>query len=228
MKLILSTLAVCFSILASVFTTQAVVRDEGKRTRASVSKGFVEPSALADNQEPLSQKLDAINNQLANLSRRMSLIEDALKPDESSGDKDVSQNMQSTLLSMRKELNVVSASVARLAGVPSHLAELTVFLDKSFEHIEKTATGNATPETVMASLEAMTQKIEIIDSYFTPLYAFLGLVYDPANQSRLAAYPTVDERINELYLQQQAIREDIAAFRYMMTPRNIEPTKHPR
>ena len=228
MKLILCTLAVCCSFLLSVATTQSVVRDEGKRTRVSVSKGQAESSAGADLQEPLAQKLDALNNQLSNLNRRMSVLEEALKPDESAHSSDPSQNMQSTLLALRRELSGVSSALARLNGVPGHLAELTVFLDKSFDHLEKTAAANATPETTLASLDAMTQKIDAIDSYFTPLYAFLGLVYDPANDGLMAGYPTVDERINELYLQQQAIRQDIADFRYMMTPRNIEPVKRPR
>ena len=228
MKLILCTLAVCITFLLSVVTTQAVVRDEGKRTRVSVSKGQAEPNAVAERQEPLAQKLDALNNQLAALNRRMSVLEEALKPDETSGAKNASQNMQNNLLSMRRELDGVSTSLARLYGLPGHLAELTTYLDRSFEHLEKTAAAHATPETVMAALDVMNQKIDAIDSYFTPLYAFLGLVYDPANDGLMAGYPTVDERINELYLQQQAIREDIASFRDMLTPRNIDPVKRPR
>jgi len=228
MKLTLCTLAICLSILASVFATRALIREEGRRTRSSLSKGLAEPSDAPGQTEPIARKLDALASQLASLTRRMTALEEAVRPDRPSAENEASRDLQDNLQSLRKELDGATASLARLEGLPNYLTGLSTYLDQSFEHLEKAAAEKPAFDGVTSTLDDLTKKIDAIDSYFVPLYAFLGLVYDPANNDRLATYPSLDERINDMYLQMDAIRQDIAAFREAFTPRNIDPVKHPR
>ena len=72
-------------------------------------------------------------------------------------------------------------------------------------------------------LAAMEKRLADIDSYFTPLYAFLGLVYDPANEAVLAAYPTLDKRISALDEKLVQLQRDLAALRESLEPRTKEP-----
>lgn len=227
MKLILCTLAVCLSILTSIFTTQSLVRAEGKRTRASLAKTLEEPAGAAGIPDSIPKRLEAINSQLATLNRRMSALEETVRPVAAVGAA-VDPSAQSDLLAIRRELSGIAASLARFNGLPGHLAELTTYLGQSFEHVEKVVAEKAAPEAFAPAFDGMAQKLDAIDSYFTPLYAFLGLAYDPSNVDLIAAYPSLDERINALYLQQEVIREDIAALRQWLTPRNIDPVKRPR
>ena len=228
MKLILCTLAVCLSILVSVFTTRVWVHEEGKRTRSSIAKTIGEAPDTAHIQESLSKKLDAINNQLAGLNRRLSVLEETTRAAPSSDTEAISASIQGTLSELRKELSSVTASLAKLNGVPELLAELTTYLGDSFAHLEKTTIESRVPEALTLTLVGMTQQLDTIGSYFTPLYAFLGLVYDPSNEDLLATYPSVDERINALYLQMQSLRQDIADVKESLTPRHMEAVKRQR
>ena len=224
MKLILCTLAVCLSLLASVVSIQVVVREEGRRTRAALSKSSAEPSGAADGSVTLPQKLDILNAQLSNLNRRIGILEDSVTSSLSSQD---NQAAQSRLLELTKELNGINAALVKLDGVPEHLAELTTFVDQSFEHLENTTTAaaNTVPETLATALGGMSQKIDAIDSYFTPLYAFLGLPYDPDNNDLLATYPSIDERINMLYQQQETMQQDVSSLRTWLTPPHLQPRR---
>ncbi|MEI7900804.1 MAG: hypothetical protein WCK89_11160 [bacterium] len=225
MKLTLCTLAICLSILASVLTTKELIHAEGRKIRSSVPKALTEPVDGAGRPESLVQKLDALNAQLGNLSRRLASLEDTYarqNPNLSS----LASTGNSQALT--KNTGGLSSTFARLDAVSDNLAALTTYLDQSFEHMEKTVTETAASQHVTDSLEAMTKKVDAIDSYFTPLYAFLGLVYDPANEKLLKGYPSVDIRINELFLQLEALQKDVSAIRKQVTPITIEPTKHPR
>lgn len=228
MKLILCTLAVCLCLLASIFTTRSLVREEGKRTRASLARTLEEPAGDSGMPESAAKRLEAIGSQLASLSRRMSALEDAVRPAAAAGAAVAPPAPSGDLLDLRRELNGIAASLARLNGLPGHLAELTTYLGQSFEHVEKVVAEESAPEALAPAFDGMAQKLDAIDSYFIPLYAFLGVAYDPSNTALLAAYPSVDERLNTLYLQQEVIREDIAALRQWLTPRNIDPVKRPR
>ncbi len=225
MKLILCTLSICLSILASVFTTKELVRAEGKKIRSSIPKALTEPVEAAGRAESLIQKLDAITAQLGSLSRRLTSLEDTyarqnplLAPLGPAGS---APGLNKTAVSL-------GATLARLDAIPDQLDNITTYLDESFEHLENTVTETTAPQRVTDALDPMAKKIDAIDNYFTPLYKFLGLVYDPANADLLADYPSVDVRLNELSLQIEAMHQDLAELRVFVTPYNIEPTKHPR
>lgn len=224
MKLILCTLAICLSILASVFTTKELIRAEGKKVRSAIPKSLSEPEAASGRADPIVQKLEAINVQLASLNRRLSSLEESgIRPNpalsaQSAGDSSTAA----------KDVVALTATLAKLDAVPGQLNDITTYLDQSFEHLEKTIAEKAPPDQFAETFDTLSKKVDAIDSYFTPLYAFLGVVYDPANDDLLAAYPSIDARINELFLQIDAIRNEVSTLRYALTPRNIDPEKHPR
>jgi len=213
-KLVLCTLAVCLSILVSVLTLSSVIRTEEKKTRSTV------PKALAE-------QLDAVNAQLAGLSRRLSVLEEREtgRPPQPVPAGATAETLQTDIRSLAKG---VTSAQTRLEGVSTHLAELTTYLDRSFDHLEKALPAADANQGLQATVNQMAGKIDAIDSYFTPLYTFLGLVYDPKANDILSTYPSMDERINELSQQIETLRKELADLRYMLTPRNIEPTKHPR
>ena len=226
MKLILCTSAICLSVLTSVLTTKSLVREEGRRIRTSLSKALTDSAEPLERQESLAQKLEALNNQLANMSRRMTALEEAVRSAQTASV--AGRTLPANLQTLSRSSNGAASALTKLEAFPELFAELTTYLDQSFDHLEKSIVDTAAPEELVAPLQGMANKIDAIDSYFTPLYAFLGLVYDPDNADLIAAYPSLDERINELYLQQEATRKDLAALREWLTPRNIDPVKRPR
>ena len=229
MKLILCTLAVCFSLLASVLTLSDLARTEGKKTRISIPKALTEPLVAFGREESVVQKLDAINAQLTSLNKRLSQLEEgsAHAVRATSNAATSTDPTQADLRALAKSVSGLSASIARLEGVPTHLAALTTYLDRSFEHLEKTVAESAAPQDLLTPINQIATKVDNIDSYFTPLYAFLGLTYDPANQDLIAAYPSIDERINDLAFQLAATHKELTEFHRMMTPVIIEPTHRP-
>lgn len=227
MKLVLCTLAICLSILASVFTTKELIRAEGKRVRSALPKALAEPADAAGRPEPALQKLDAIASQLSSLNRRLVALEEAgARQAASLAQLAAPEGARATGLA--RNAAGLSATLARLDALPAQLTELTAYLDQSFEHLENTVTESTAPQHVTEALDPLSKRLEAIDSYFTPLYAFLGVVYDPASDDLLAAYPSVDVRLNELFLQSEELRKDIAALRVFLTPYNIDPVKRPR
>jgi len=217
MKIVLCTLAVCLSVLASVFTTRVLVRDEGKRIRSSFTKTFSAPDSAQNRQEEFFQKLDALNAQLATLNRRLSLLEESAGRGQR--DNATAEHLRLTLQTLSKRTEGVAASLERLEAMPGLLSELSTYLGQSFEHLEETVAVTAIPTE---------KKLNDIDNYFTPLYAFLGLVYDPGKKDLLAAYPSVDARISALSKQLDAVRTDIADLREWLAPRTIEPARRIR
>lgn len=224
MKLIFCTLAVCLSILASVLTTKALIREESKRIRSSFGKTATTPDGMQNRQETLVPRLEAINAQLVVLNRRLSLLEASVGAKETVAETDT---LRATLQNLTQRTDGLAASLTKLNDVPDTLSELTAYIDQSFEHLEAVTTTTA-PERLVVSLDEMGKKLDTLDSYFTPLYAFLGLVYDPKSDDVLAAYPTVDARITALAGQLDALRKDIADLREWLTPRTIEPVRHVR
>lgn len=214
MKLVLCTLAVCLSILVSVLTLSSVIRAEEKKTRNTVPKA-------------LTEQLDAANVQLAALGRRLSALEER-ETGRSAPSAPAGATAETLQTDIRAQAKTVSSVQARLEGVSAHLAELTTYLDRSFSHLEKALPKAEETPDLQASIAQLSEKMDAIDSYFSPLYTFLGLVYDPKANDILSTYPSVDERINELSQQIETLRKELADLRYMLTPRNIDPTKHPR
>jgi prefoldin subunit 5 len=227
--MILCTLAVCLSLLASVFTTQALVRAEGKRTRSVIPKALSEPLPGAGTESVIG-KLDALNAQLASLSRRLALLEDAASRKPASTAAAAPDPVLTETRALATAVRGLAASEERLASVPRHLAELTTYLDQSFGHLEKKVDAvAATPEETKATLDALARKVDDIDHYFSPLYTFLGLTYDRDNDDLLAAYPSIDVRLSALFGEIEALHAAVADVRaHLMAPVVIEPAKRPR
>ena len=229
MKLVLCTLAICLSVLASVCTLSTLVRTESKKVRSSVTKALTEPLNPAAREESVIQKLDALNSQLTSLNRRLSLLEEGVGRSSRAAaiaSAEPADTGQTEIRALTKNVNTIGTAVARLEGVPSLLTALTTYIDRSFGHLEKTVSDAAAPQDLLTPLNRMAVKIDNIDSYFTPLYAFLGLTYDPANQDLIAMYPSIDERVNDLFVRIEAVRKEVAEIHYMITPHMIEPKKH--
>lgn len=227
MKMILCTLAVCLMLTASLFTTQALVREEGKRIRAAFAKTAAadQPDA-AVTENAVSRKLETLNNQLATLNRRMTALEEALSASVRNGG--VPQNLQDGLAGLRQELKGLSAAQARFSVVPGYLADLTRYLDRSFAHVEQIISENRIPETFADAIDNQTQRLDLIENLFLPLYGYLGVIDAAGKEQPIASLPSLDERLLLLSQQTDNIRQDIASLREWMTPRTIEPVKRPR
>jgi hypothetical protein len=223
MKLALCTLAVCLALLASLITTQELIRAEGKRVRAALPRALDETAA---GQESVAQKLDALNAQLAGLSRRLGELES------NAGKRAPAQEVSPATTEARSLSNaarVLAASEERLAVLPQQIAELTAFVDRSFEHLEGQVGARAAgSDELKASLAALATKVDALDRYFKLLYTFLGLTFNRDNEDALGAYPSLDARVNDLSLSVEALRVAVEDVRKRVTPVVIEPTKHPR
>lgn len=228
MKLTLCTLAVCLSLLATALTLKEAIQAEGKRTRAAIPKALVEPLAGKE-PDSVAQKLDAVQAQLVSVGRRLSLLEEASgrSPKPLPADT-ASDPVRDEIRSLSDNMRDLAAGQARLSGVPEHLARLTTFLDQSFGHLEKRMTEKNTPDELLVSVDWLVQQVDDINHYFTPLFAFLGVVYNPAGQDVIDAYPSVDARLNELAAELAALRTAAADIRQNLSvPIVIEPTRRP-
>jgi hypothetical protein len=235
MKLALCTLAICLSLLASVLTLKEAVRAEGKRVRAAIPKALVEPLEADKGSESAAQKLDAIQSQLGSLGRRLALLEEASgRPARAAApaqpqDNKAADPLLSEVRALDASVRDLSVSVSRLAGVPDHLARLTTYIDQSFDHLDKRLTEKTTPDELLVSVDWLVKKVDDIDHYFTPLYAFLGVVYDPANESVIRGYPSIDARLNAFAEDLDALQKAVADIRRNMTVQTvIEPSKYQR
>jgi hypothetical protein len=74
----------------------------------------------------------------------------------------------------------------------------------------------------------MVQKIDDIDSYFPPLYDFLGAVYTADGSAAAAGYPSLDRRINEVILQLDNLQQGMDITVKSVTPYVREPSKYPK
>ena len=223
MRLILCTLAVCISILASAFTTKKLILEEGKKIRVSIPKTQSEPPEAAGRQEPLVQKLEVINVQLANINRRMTLLEDTIarQPQSTAPDKTAEE-----LQALTRNVEGLTGTLAGIGAMPRHLAELTTYFDRSFAHLESKVAESAAPALLAESLDGLSKKVDQVDSYFPALYAFFGVLYDPANADMYATYPSVDKRINELFIQLDTLQADVTYIKNRLTYRTYERPKY--
>ncbi len=215
MKVLLCTLAICLSVLISTLTLSDAVRAEARKTRSAIPKALTEPLEPNVRNESVLQKLDALDVQLANLNRRVAALEtSAPASPRGSVRSDAADETQKDLRALQQSVGSLSARLSRMDGVPTHLAELTTYLDRSFDHLEKTVADAAGPQQdLQTPLAQMADKIDALDGYFTPLYLFLGLPSDPATQDLLTSYPSLDRRIDDLAEQLEAVRKDVAAIK---------------
>ncbi len=228
MKIILSTAAVCLVIGISVFTTQKVVQTEARKTRNSMPGMLNNP---IEGGESLVVKIDNLNASIASVNRRLTRLEE-ISGRES---KESSAEIMRATVGIREELDRLALRINTIAGEQAVLQEiarqmnlLNAGMRTLAGAIDTTAQPSAAPsDEVINVLDWMVQKIETIDSYFPPLYDFLGAVYT-GDGSSLADYPSVDLRLNEVLLTLDKVREDAAETRRLVTPYTIEPTRRPR
>jgi chromosome segregation ATPase len=222
--MVLCTLAVCVSVLASTLAISNTVRAEAKKNRSAIAKVFTDPLEPSAGGESIVQRLSAIDGQLAALNKRVALLERttpaAARPAaEASSQDDVGRNLHA----LEQSVSGLGTQLARMNGVPAHLAELTTYLDRSFEHVEKTVAASAAPsQDVQTALDEIGQRLDSLDDAFTPLYLFLGLPLQKADQDLLISYPSVDERMNDLSGQLEAVRKDVSAIKSQFRFRNNE------
>jgi len=231
MKLILCTLAVSLSVLASALMSKDLVLAEGKRIRSAIPKALSEPLEPDGRQESVVQKLDAITAQLASLNRRMALLEDAAShaPSRAPAPDPLPDPLRNEIRALASGMRGIAGSLSQLESLPRQLSEQTAYLGKSFARLEQAAAATPAPAELAVSLDWMVQKIDAIDGYFTPLYTYLGLANDPGSQDLVAAYPSIDARLNALSADLADVRAAVADVRRnMIVPVVIEPTKYQR
>ena len=223
MKTVLCTLAVCLLLAATLFTTQTLVREEGKRTRIALAKALDTRPDTPPPDDAFARRLDALNSQFDGFSRRITALEESLATFAAQNDK-ATQNARADLAALRQEMKGFSAAQARFNAVPDYLADLTRYLDQSFAHVEKTVAEHAVADTFTASLDELAQRLDVVESLFIPLYEFFGLTQD----SEAPEFPSVDERLQTLYEQAEGIRRDVELLRAWAVPRNFDPDKLPQ
>ena len=223
MKTVLCTLAVCLLLAATLFTTQTLVREEGRRTRTALSKTLDARPDASPPDDALAKRLDALNSQFDAFSRRVTALEEALAASAAQNDK-AAQNTRADLAALRQEMKGFSAAQARFNVVPGYLAELTGYLEKSFAHVEETVAENAPADALTATLNDLAQRLDAVESLFVPLYEFFGLSQDPA----ALEFPSVDARLQTLAEQTDIIRRDVEVLRIWAVPRNFDPDKLPQ
>lgn len=215
-----ATLAIVLAVLAATVTVSNRLDAEGRRTRSAIAKSQT-GAGLAP--EEVVQRLDALVSQFATLNGRVSRLESAVAAARPSA-APLPERTPPDLSDLSSSVRSVQASLARLDGVPPHLAQLTTFLDQSFEHVERTVRDASATDALSASLAQMSRKMDAIDSYFTPLYSFLGVVSDPNSDEALRSYPSVDERFNSLFLELDALRLDVSRIQADLD-RFLAPTR---
>jgi len=227
MKMVFCTLAICLSVLAATLSLSNLVRSEGKKTRSLVSRMLADPAAApSDHKDAVLQKMDLISARLTAIERSLSSPEE-MTPDTVATSAS-SDSSHAEMYTLTRRLEGLNNSLAKLQGVPAHLAALTTYLDRSFAHIEKVVTPSASPDDLLKAIGKIDERTSAIDGHFMPLCTFLGLPYDLSNSDALAAYPSVDKRLNALALQIEAVRKDVADVRHLFPPQVMEPTKYSR
>ena len=221
MKLTLCTLTICAMVFTSILTTRAILRGESRRIRNTFLTAMKDPEGLAERQANLLQRLDMLSTQIAALNRRIERID----ADQAGGgvSKKSERSTASRLSAQERHNEQTAQSLKTLTPLPSLLSELALYLDQSITHLDETILLMAAPQDLDLRLTAMEDKLADIDSYFSPLYSFLGLVYDPKKDDLVQRYPSLDLRVNALSEELDATRKDIAELRTWLGPRTIGP-----
>ncbi len=226
MREMLCTLVICLMVTAAVFSTRSYVRQEGRRTRAALAKTHPKDDATDGTANDLARKLEAVNTQLTALNRRLAVLEESLETRSRAPDNAVS--LLAELSAARQELKTIAASQTRLTVMPGYLADLTRYLDQSFAHVEQSVADIGTPETVIAAIDELSQRLDVMGGLFVALSNSLGLSFDVQNGQAQADTPSLDTRLTRLAEQNETILKDIDALREWMTPRNMDPVKRTR
>ena len=224
MKTVLCTLAASMLLAATFFTTQTLVREEGKRTRNAFTKALSETHAeTPEPADALANRLDALNTQLANLNRRMTALEEAVASSTAKDD-GATKSMRTDLAALRQDMKELSSAQARFNVVPGYLADLTRYLDQSFAHVEKIVSGNAMPDAFAASIDELAQRLDMIEGFFVPLYEALGLAQD----TETTGVSSMGVQLDILAEQVDFIRQNIDYLLEWFPPRNATPAQRTR
>lgn len=226
MRMMLCTLVTCLTVGAAVFSTRSYIREEGRRTRAALSRAPQTDRSADDVQNILAKKLEAVHNQLTALNRRMTVLEESIAA--RSQVTDNTARLQTDLSAARLDMKAIASSQARLSVIPGYLADLTRYLDQSFSHLEKSVADTGTPDTLVLAVDDLAQRLNVIEELFVTLNTTLGTSPDTQDGSQQSTTLSLDMRLSQLAEQTDSIRQDIVALREWMTPRNIDPVKRPR
>jgi len=229
MKIIVCTAVVCVVIGLSVFTNQRTIEAEGRRTRSSLPGMLSNPMADGDS---LVSKIDTLNANLVSINKRLTRLEEISSRNnkvDNSELKEISTQISAEVGRMTARLNALSADQAELKVIPSQLLTIdqnmrVILLAKESIAAEK----SPPPQEILTTLDWMVQKIDDIDSYFPPLYSFLGAVYSGDASAELAGYPSVDKRLNEVILQLDDLQKDMRTTLKNVTPYIREPGRYPK
>jgi len=229
MKIIACTAAVCLVIGLSIYTTQKTIEAEGRRTRSSMPGVLSNP--MGDG-ESLETKVGRLNVTLAAINQRLTRLEEISNRNNKADIdeiKTISTKISGDIGRMNARLNAISAEQAALNDIPSQLQTLdqnmrVILLAKESVAAEK----SPPPEEILKTLDWMVQKIDDIDSYFPPLYGFLGAVYSEDGGGVADGYPSIDKRINEVILQLDALQKDMNTTLKNVSPYVREPSKYPK
>jgi len=222
----LCTLVTCLTVGAAVFSTRTYIREEGRRTRAALNRPPQPDLSVDDAPTNLARKLDAVQNQLAALNRRMTVLEESITARSQVADN--TARLQTDLSAARQEVKALASSQARLSVIPGYLADLTRYLDQSFSHLEKCVADTGTPDALVMAIDELTQRLGVIEGLIVDLNTTLGVSPDIQDDDQPPNTLSLDTRLSQLSEQTENIRRDIAALREWMTPRNIEPVKRSR
>ncbi len=226
MKMALCTVAICLTLIITFSATRETVRKEARLTRNAVGgKGAEGVADDGTGNENLYGGLEVLGNQLAVLNRRMTTLEDAVNTSDRVAHETA---LRRELQALREELKAVSTVQSRLVVLPGFMADLTRYLERSFEHVEKSVTPNTALEALAANVDEVALKIENVQTFFVPLYQSLGLAEkgDHANQTPVLL-SVLNEKLDKLVRETSEVRSDIEALRKWMTKRNLEPGEHP-
>ncbi|MFA7171891.1 MAG: hypothetical protein WC340_00510 [Kiritimatiellia bacterium] len=230
MKLIACTAAVCLVIGLSIFTTQKTIEAEGRRTRSFLPGVLNNPLGDGDS---LVSKVDKLNDTLISINKRLTRLEEF----SSRGSVVDSSEIMAAVTKTSGELSRIIAQLNTLASEQDGLKVIPrqlQIIDQNMRVIllakESVAAEDKPPEKeILATLDWIVQKVDDINSYFPPLYTFLGAVYSGGDPRReIAGYPSVDKRLNEVILRLEELQKDMSVTTKNVSPRIIEPTKRPR
>ena len=222
MKIIMCTAAVCLLIGVSIFTTQRTIETEGRRTRSSMPGVLSNPlgdgESLVTRVDRLNANLTAINNRLTRLEE----ISNRKNKVDNSELKSISSEINEDVGRMTARLNAISKEQFALRDLPSQLQTIDHNMRIILLAKDESTKQSPPPQEIIKTLDWMVQKIDDIDSYFPPLYDFLGAVYEsPA----LDGYPSIDKRLNEVIMQLDEMQKEVTTTLKHVSPYVIEPTR---
>lgn len=230
MKIIVCTAAICLVIGLSVFTTQKAIEAEGRRTRGFLPGVLNNPLGGGDS---LVSKVDKLNDTLISINKRLTRLEEL----SSRGSAVDNSEIMAAVTKTSGELGRITAQLSTLATEQDSLKVIPrqlQIIDQNMRVIllaKENAAAEAKPpeDELLATLDWVVQKLDDIDSYFPPLYTFLGTVYSGGDpRLEIADYPSVDKRLNEVILRLEELQKDVSVTVKNVSPHIIEPTKRPR